>query len=107
MCTGSVHRPCQSCADATSGAKSLTSAALQTVYSFGDALRWTTQLAQGLAYLHAHRPLIIHRDLKLENCLLTGAIAPLPTHVHACNQRHVCCLHLIQSLLSLLKLSCR
>ena len=71
----------------------------QTVYSFGDALRWTTQLAQGLAYLHAHRPLIIHRDLKLENCLLTGemsfrcllmAYAPAPMQPAAC-----CCLHLV------------
>ena len=58
-------------------------AALQTVYKFGDALRWTTQLARGLAYLHGHRPLIIHRDLKLENCLLTGAASlHLVLHVH-------------------------
>ena len=46
----------------------------QVVYTFEDALRWMTQLAEGLVYLHACRPLIIHRDLKLENCLLTGAV---------------------------------
>lgn len=47
---------------------------MQVVYSFTDALRWMIQLAEGLAYLHSHKPLIIHRDLKLENCLLTGAV---------------------------------
>lgn len=73
------------------GRKLFVCAAPQTVYSFGDALRWTTQLAQGLAYLHAHRPLIIHRDLKLENCLLTGAITCCRLRsVHACSQACVC-----------------
>ncbi len=38
-----------------------------------EALKWCLQLAEGLAYLHAQRPVIVHRDLKLENCLLTGA----------------------------------
>ena len=46
---------------------------LQEVYSIQDALRWTLQISEGLAYLHAQRLRIIHRDLKLENCLLTGA----------------------------------
>ena len=46
---------------------------LQAVYTTEEALGWCLQIAEGLAYLHARRPAIIHRDLKLENCLLTGA----------------------------------
>jgi len=45
----------------------------QVVYSAEEALAWCLQIAEGLAYLHARRPAIVHRDLKLENCLLTGA----------------------------------
>ena len=46
--------------------------ARQVVYTTEEALKWCLQLAEGLAYLHAQRPVIVHRDLKLENCLLTG-----------------------------------
>ena len=45
---------------------------LQVVYTYEDGLRWSIQIASALAHLHAQRPLIIHRDLKLDNVLLTG-----------------------------------
>ena len=44
------------------------------MYTTEEALQWCLQIAEGLAYLHAQRPVIVHRDLKLENCLLTGAV---------------------------------
>lgn len=43
----------------------------KAVYTFCDALRWMTQVAQGLEYLHTLPHKIIHRDLKLENVLLS------------------------------------
>lgn len=45
-----------------------------------DALRWALQIAEALAYLHQFLPLIVHRDLKLENILLTS---PVPSHADA------------------------
>ena len=44
----------------------------QVLYRFADALRWAIQIAEGLASLHGHDPLIIHRDIKLDNVLLSG-----------------------------------
>ncbi|GFH08173.1 protein kinase domain-containing protein, partial [Haematococcus lacustris] len=41
-------------------------------YSQADAVRWCLQLAQALDYLHTRSPPVIHRDVKLENILLTG-----------------------------------
>ena len=45
----------------------------QALYTYEDGLRWATQMAQGLAHLHDQDPTIIHRDLKLDNILLSGA----------------------------------
>jgi serine/threonine protein kinase len=38
-----------------------------------DALRWSLQIARALQYLHESQPPIVHRDVKLDNVLLTGA----------------------------------
>jgi serine/threonine protein kinase len=43
----------------------------QVVYSYLEGLQWCTQIAAGLAFLHAQTPCIIHRDVKLENVLLS------------------------------------
>ena len=45
---------------------------VQTIYTYANGVKWAIQIAEGLAYLHAHRPMIIHRDVKLDNILLTG-----------------------------------
>lgn len=43
------------------------------VYSMQESLEWLIQVASALHYLHSIcRPMIIHRDLKLENILLSG-----------------------------------
>ena len=41
------------------------------LYSYLDALRWVTQAAKAIQYLHDSRPQVMHRDLKSENLLLT------------------------------------
>lgn len=54
---------------------------VQVIYTYEDGLRWSIQIASALANLHAQRPLIIHRDLKLDNVLLTGNLTS-----HSCAQ---------------------
>jgi hypothetical protein len=54
---------------------------VQVIYTYEDGLRWSIQIASALANLHAQRPLIIHRDLKLDNVLLTGDLTS-----HSCAQ---------------------
>jgi serine/threonine protein kinase len=39
-------------------------------YSYVDALTWATDIAAAVSHLHSLNPVIIHRDLKLENILL-------------------------------------
>ena len=48
------------------------SSPVHAMYTWIDALRWLQQIAASLKYLHSLRPMVVHRDLKLENMLLTG-----------------------------------
>lgn len=50
-----------------------------TGLKFEEALRLTTHIASGMAYLHGSRPLaVMHRDLKPANCLLCpGSVVKL------------------------------
>lgn len=49
------------------------SSEVEAAYSWKDAFRWLQQIAAALKYLHGLRPMVVHRDLKLENLLLTGS----------------------------------
>jgi serine/threonine protein kinase len=42
-----------------------------STYTSADSLQWSIHIAKALTYLHSVKPTVIHRDLKLENCLLT------------------------------------
>jgi len=35
-----------------------------------DAFNWVFDIAKGMQYLHASRPMVVHRDLKLQNIML-------------------------------------
>ncbi|GMH32508.1 hypothetical protein BSKO_00342 [Bryopsis sp. KO-2023] len=43
----------------------------EKLYTLGDAITWLLDVARGLKYLHQAEPQVIHRDLKLENIMLT------------------------------------
>jgi serine/threonine protein kinase len=46
-----------------------------TVYKDADVMRWAHDIARGLHYLHTRSPMVVHRDLKLENIMLDGVCA--------------------------------
>eukprot|EP00878_Enallax_costatus_P022758 GHUV01024165.1.p1 GENE.GHUV01024165.1~~GHUV01024165.1.p1 ORF type:complete len:396 (+),score=103.79 GHUV01024165.1:320-1507(+) len=46
------------------------------IYNDADSLDMCLQIARGLKYLHNCRPMVLHRDLKLENVLLKGPNSP-------------------------------
>ena len=45
----------------------------QVVYTYAVGIQWCLEIARGLECLHTSSPVIVHRDLKLENILLAGA----------------------------------
>lgn len=45
------------------------------IYTHHDALRWLLQISTALMYCHESNPKVIHRDLKLENILLSSPAA--------------------------------
>ncbi|KAH7622707.1 hypothetical protein Ndes2526B_g03542 [Nannochloris sp. 'desiccata'] len=44
----------------------------QIVYTHVQGLRWCLNIAEGIAAMHASVPMVIHRDLKSDNVLLTN-----------------------------------
>eukprot|EP00798_Chlamydomonas_sp_ICE-L_P031889 gene31889-6194_t len=47
----------------------------RATYTPNEALLWSTQIAASLAYLHSVcKPMIIHRDIKLENIMTSGGL---------------------------------
>lgn len=44
----------------------------EKLYSMSVGLKWLLDVANALAYLHGSEPLVIHRDLKLENIMLNA-----------------------------------
>lgn len=53
----------------------LGSAVSGSLYTLREAVQWCQQIAEGLAYLHSAQPIVVHRDLKLDNILLTAAMS--------------------------------
>ena len=48
------------------------------VYTPADVMRWAYQMSSALNHLHTRSPMVIYRDLKLENVMLNGAQRRLP-----------------------------
>lgn len=44
----------------------------KVVYTYTQGLRWCIGAAEALAAMHGSEPMVIHRDLKADNILLTG-----------------------------------
>ncbi|GFR48864.1 hypothetical protein Agub_g10712, partial [Astrephomene gubernaculifera] len=55
---------------AAAGSAPAAAALVPGSYSDAQALTWLIELADAMTYLHSRQPLLIHRDLKLENVLL-------------------------------------
>jgi serine/threonine protein kinase len=52
------------------------SASRARLYSWRTCAHWMLQLAQAVEYMHGLRPvMVIHRDIKSDNILLTGGKA--------------------------------
>mgnify|MGYP006146961769 CR=1 FL=1 len=51
-------------------------------YTAREAIRWCAEVARGMNYLHSRKGVkVAHRDLKLENILLSGGCAKVGFHV--------------------------
>jgi serine/threonine protein kinase len=60
------------------------------VYTYSQGLQWCAQVADGLAFLHAQSPRIIHRDVKLDNVLLSdGAQHALVAGLSSAEDRRI------------------
>lgn len=53
----------------------------EQLYRIRDGVRWSLQMAKALQYLHGMNPVVVHRDLKPDNVLLTSHSAGLDPHV--------------------------
>ena len=74
------------------------------IYSTNDALRWSIQIASALAYLHNSKPMLIHRDLKPDNIMLTKDLSSaklidfgLHSRIHRPDNHDTMCSYLKQA----------
>jgi serine/threonine protein kinase len=78
------------CVSCLSACPSSVSAAPQVVYTYSQGVQWCAQVADGLAFLHAQSPRIIHRDVKLDNVLLSdGAQQDVVTGIPSAAEWHI------------------